>query len=99
MSRHSGLTRRLQATARLRSCFIFDVLGAPCLSRIVGCHSMNPLFIILFRILQGDRLRKPTPEEEQRWAGVFFLVAVYFGLAALCIRYASHFWDTAGTFA
>ena len=44
-------------------------------------------------------MRKPTPEEEQRWAGVFFLVAVYFGLAALCIRYASHFWDTAGTFA
>ena len=57
---------------------------------------MNPLFIILFRILQGDRLRKPTPEEEQFWAGVFFLLAVYFGLGALSMRYAKNFWDTAG---
>src|ERR1043166_486385 len=66
---------------------------------VVKCQRMNPLFIILFRILQGDRLRKPTPEEERRWAGALFLVAVYFGLAALCIRYARHFWDSAGAVA
>ena len=59
---------------------------------------MNPLFIILFRILQGDRLRKPTPEEERRWAGLFVLVGVYFSVAAISIRYARHFWDTAGEF-
>jgi drug/metabolite transporter (DMT)-like permease len=59
---------------------------------------MNPLFIILFRIAQGDRLRKPTPEEERRWAGLFCLIGIYFGVAFISIRYARHFWDTAGEF-
>jgi hypothetical protein len=59
---------------------------------------MNPLFIILFRILQGDRLRKPTPEEERFWAGYFFIIPLYFGAAVLSMRYARHFWDTAGEF-
>jgi hypothetical protein len=59
---------------------------------------MSPLFIILFRILQGDRLRKPTPEEERRWAGLFCLVGIYFGVVFISIRYARHFWDTAGEF-
>ena len=59
---------------------------------------MNPLFIIVFRILQGDRLRKPTPQEERFWAGFFFLIPLYFGGAALSMKYAKHFWDTAGEF-
>src|SRR5260370_20972224 len=59
---------------------------------------MNPLFIILFRMLQGDRLRSPTPEEERFWAGYFFIIPLYFGAGALAIRYQKHFWDTAGEF-
>ena len=59
---------------------------------------MNPLFILLFRILQGERMRKPTPEEERRWAGLFCLIGIYFAVAAISIRYARHFWDTAGEF-
>jgi hypothetical protein len=57
---------------------------------------MFPLFVILFGILNGDRLRKPTPAEERFWAGVFFIIPVYFGVMALSIRYEKHFWDTAG---
>jgi hypothetical protein len=60
---------------------------------------MNPLFIILFRVLQGDRLRKPTPDEEQRWSAVFLLVAAGFGLAGISMKVASGFWERAGTFA
>jgi len=59
---------------------------------------MNPLFLLAFRILQGERLEKPTPEQERRWAVFFVLIAVYFGLGALSIRCARHFWDTAGAF-
>jgi hypothetical protein len=59
---------------------------------------MNPLFFLLFRILQGDRLRKPTAEEERQWAGLFLLVALYAGLVALAIKYASHFLDTVSAF-
>jgi hypothetical protein len=59
---------------------------------------MNSLFILLLRILQGERLRKPTPEQERRWAGLFFLMAMYFGLVALSIRYGEHYWDTASAF-
>src|SRR3954464_15529202 len=59
---------------------------------------MNPLLIILFRLLRGERLSQRG--EERRWdAGFFFLLAVYFGLGALFIRYAKHFLDTAGPFA
>jgi hypothetical protein len=55
---------------------------------------MNPLLFLLVRILHGERLRKPTPEEEREWASLFLLLAIYFGLVALSIRYASHFMDT-----
>jgi len=57
---------------------------------------MNPLFVLLFGILTGDRLRKPTPEEERQWAGVFLLVGILFIGTALSIRYAKQFWETAG---
>jgi hypothetical protein len=59
---------------------------------------MNPLYILLIRILTGERLRKPTPEEERRWAGLFLFIAVYFGLMALSVRYARHFMDTVSAF-
>jgi drug/metabolite transporter (DMT)-like permease len=48
--------------------------------------------------MQGDRMRKPTPEEERRWAGLFCLIGIYFGVAFISIRYTRHFWDTAGEF-
>jgi hypothetical protein len=59
---------------------------------------MNPLLFLLVRILHGERLRKPTPEEERVWASLFLLMAIYFGLLALSIRYARHFLDTASAF-
>jgi hypothetical protein len=55
---------------------------------------MDPLSFLLARIANGERLRKPTPEEERQWASLFLLVAIYFGAMALSIRYASHFLDT-----
>jgi CHASE2 domain-containing sensor protein len=59
---------------------------------------MNLVFILLFRILQGDRLRRPTPEEEREWAGLFLLIGIGFGLTILTFRYARHFCDTASAF-
>jgi hypothetical protein len=59
---------------------------------------MNPLLFLLVRFLYGERLRRPTPEEERQWAGLFLLVALYAGLVALSIRYASHFLDTVSAF-
>jgi hypothetical protein len=55
---------------------------------------MDPLSFLLARIVNGERLRKPTPEEEREWASLFLLVAIYFALGALSIRYARHFLDT-----
>ena len=59
---------------------------------------MNPLLFLLVRFLRGERLEKPTPEEERQWASLFLLVAICFGAGALFIRYASHYWDTASAF-
>jgi hypothetical protein len=59
---------------------------------------MNPLFFLLVRILHGERLEKPTPEEEREWASLFLLLAIYVGLVALSIRYAAHFLDTVSAF-
>jgi len=55
---------------------------------------MDPLSFLLARIANGERLRKPTPEEERQWASLFLLMAIYFGLMALTARYARHFLDT-----
>ena len=60
---------------------------------------MNPLFIILFRFLQGDRLRRLTPAEERFWAGHFAIFPVYFGVMIILMKYGRHFWDAAGAFA
>lgn len=59
---------------------------------------MNPLLLLLVRILNGERLRKQTPEEEREWAGFFLLIAIYFALAAISMRYVKHFWNSAGAF-
>lgn len=37
---------------------------------------MNALFILLSRILSGERLRKATPEELRLWSAAFFLTPV-----------------------
>jgi hypothetical protein len=59
---------------------------------------MNTLFVLLFRIFQGERMRKPTPNEERRWAGLFCLIGIFFAATAISFRYARHFWETAGEF-
>lgn len=77
-----------------------DVIGklhaATCLNN--KASRMNPLLLLFVRFLNGERLRKPTPEEERLWVGQLFLFAVYFGLAFVSFRYARHFWDTAGQY-
>jgi hypothetical protein len=47
---------------------------------------MSP-FGVLIRILSGDRLRKATPRETQCFSGLFALIAVYFALILLLMRY------------
>lgn len=59
---------------------------------------MYSLIGILLRILLGERLRKPSPREQQYGAGAMFLIGAYFGLMFLSMKYAKHFWDTAGAF-
>jgi hypothetical protein len=55
---------------------------------------MEALFLLIARILNGEPLRKPTPEEEREWASRFVLLAAYFALMALSLRYARHFINT-----
>jgi len=47
------------------------------------------------RRLRMSFLRQLKPGESQRWAGIFFIIGVFFGLGFLSIKYAKHFWDSA----
>jgi hypothetical protein len=44
-------------------------------------------------------MRMPSPQDERRWAALFFLVGLYMGLVFISIKYARHFWATAGSVA
>jgi hypothetical protein len=47
----------------------------------------------LIRIVQGDRLRKATPRESQRYSACFALIAVYFSTIFILLKYDGPFFD------
>src|SRR5262245_35457903 len=73
---------RLQATARLRFCFMLDALAAPCLSRFVR-HQDATMFASASKTARSGTPEYPTPKvlvermvaelvSSQRWSWVTF---------------------------
>jgi|SRR6266446_6041250 len=52
---------------------------------------MSWLYLFFARLAMGERWRKATPTDKRYGAGLFFLLAVYFGVAMLAIHFSPSF--------
>jgi hypothetical protein len=48
-------------------------------------------YAFIIRLAMGERWRKATPADNRLGAGLFFLVAVYFGVGLLAARFSRSF--------
>jgi hypothetical protein len=54
-------------------------------------EAMSWFYAFIIRLAMGERWRKATPSDNRLGAGLFFLIAVYFGIGLLATHFSRSF--------